>query len=118
MYQVSAEYTGKHPTLCLGEWILKITNNETKETNTLRFGGSLNIEGTYKTWEFDKEYNVKWSNYESGLPFVEWVDCIPHNLKEELLKYNYDIKDVYLLEQIYDTCEPLDWRNMSCGGCI
>jgi len=113
MFQVKAEYTGSYPTLCLGEWVIKITNTETGETNTLRFKGSLNIEGSYNTWTFEENYNVKWSTYESGLSFDEWKSNLPENLEQELFKFRYDLKDVQLLEQIYDACDPLDWRHMS-----
>lgn len=117
-YEVKARYTGTFPNYCRGQWIIEITNPQTEESNVLQFKNNLNIKGTYQTWNFDENYLEEWSTYESGLELDEWIENLPENLQTELFKYRYDLKDKELLTEIYNACKSLDWRSLSCGGCI
>ena len=112
-YHVIAEWTGKYPNKCSGEWIIFV--------NGKRIAGlgndCMQTFGTYLTWHFENWSEV-WEEYEDGMSVDQWIINPPNNIKMQLRLAGFDPKDENLLSQIYHEVNKLDWRHNSCGGCI
>lgn len=112
MAVVEAKWTGKWTCLCHGEWILIVDGVDVsnKIPEELR-DSCMNTYGNYKRWRFTKNWNVKWSSYNSGLECDEWIEANLEWLKTITT-------DERVMEQIYDAINAEDFRAGSCGGCI
>lgn len=107
MMIVRAEWTGKWPCLCSGEWKLFIGDQDYSHMipEDLRHS-HMNTAGTYSDWHFE-DWQEVFEDYEDGLEFEEWVAENPW--VRDLPASNLDI---YLSFQ----CQ--DFRPGQCGGCI
>lgn len=110
MSKVEAYWSGKYPSLCIGEWTLLIDGKDVsdkipEEVRRLH----MNTYGIYQGWNFkDME---QFYDYEDGLQAGEWI--------EENLEWLENItKDPGLQDAIYEAFRIDDWRHRSCGGCI
>ena len=107
--EITAEWTGKWPCLCFGEWIIKINGREIELPEEKRTS-PMHTFGTYASWSFNAGWSEEWSNYEDGLTFEPWLED------------NAWVGDLDLTpdeqRQLYDAINACDWRHGSCGGCI
>jgi hypothetical protein len=110
--EISVDWTGNYPSLCLGEWEIiidgiKLTGIEDNHFDTYR---------SYQEWSFDGDWEEHWEDYKDGLAFDEWFEKPPNGLKASLRRHG-----IYLtLSQwvvLYRKIKECDWRSSSCGGC-
>lgn len=105
-----AEWTGKYPCVCNGEWKL-YKNEELVKTEIPFQGSSANTRNLYSKWHFGYNWNVEWEDYMDGLDEDEWIE----EYREWLITLSDDECDWL---DIYYAFEKEDWRGGSCGGCI
>ena len=120
MKHVEAEWSGKYPCLCFGEWTLKIDREDCSKliTKKLRVHSDMNTFGKYDKWHFEN-WQVVWETYEDGLKDTEWIEENNHWLKNFQLKRcsmvmssKHSMKktgDIKVVEDAYDThkrCRP------------
>lgn len=108
--KITAEWTGKYPCLCHGEWIITL-DGEIIELPEEVATDSMNTLIGYETWHFGQDWEEIWEHHEDGLLFEPW------------LKQNSDWIDPLGLtlpekRKLYDAISKQDWRHGTCGGCI
>lgn len=107
MFEV--KWTGKYPTLCFGEWIIKKDGQDVSKYMPCR-QAPMETYGEYDMWHFDDDYNEVWETYKNGMHFKkwskknEWINKICKNKKEK--------------RELFKAIQKEDWRHGSCGGCI
>ena len=106
----TAEWTGKYPCLCSGEWIL-YRDDEPVDTDIPFQSECAGTYRTYSRWYFDDNYSEHWEEYEDGLDADAWID--EH---WDWLQTLTDDEDEY--HDIFFAFQDKDWRSSSCGGCI
>ena len=103
---VVANWTGKYPCYCTGEWQLFVDGvdyshlipNPTEPMDTHDW---------YRRWYFDKDYEEQWHYYVDGKDIDDWIAD------------NSWIKNVPAdPKEIYFAFKLNDWRYGECGGCI
>lgn len=105
-----AEWTGKYPCLCDGEW--KLYKNGIEVEIEIPFQKEpANTFGKYQEWWFDKDGDESWSNYVDGFNEKEWIE-------ENRDWLSFLSNDENELRKIYHAFQKNDWRYNSCGGCI
>lgn len=109
---VEARWSGSYPTLCHGEWTLKIDGNDVSGLipKELRHD-EMNTYGTYETWYFDDDMMEVFEDYEDGLDCDEWIEENKYWLDTIAEDYDTQVK-------IFKAINGQDWRRLSCGGCI
>lgn len=102
---IKAEWNGKWPALCCGEWSLEVNGQDMtdKIPESLR-KSSMNTCGSYQRWHFGDDWEVIWESYTDGLQCEEWLDTIT--------------TDKNLQIDIFNEISESDFRHGSCGGCI
>lgn len=109
---VKANWSGSYPTLCCGEWTLKVNRVDVSSLipEELRYD-EMNTFGTYQQWYFNDDWLEEFEDYSDGLMCDEWI---------EKNKYWLDTitDDVNVQKDIYYAINEHDWRHGSCGGCI
>lgn len=110
--KIEVKWTGEYPSLCFGEWILKIDGEDmsNKIPEELR-DCTMNTYGIYEDWHFDKDYNEIWNSYSDGLKCFEWIENNKYWLDTISKDKNTQIK-------LYEAFQAEDFRTGSCGGCI
>lgn len=109
---VVAEWTGRFPNLCHGEWKLYVdgsdvsscipTSSKDKPMNTLK---------EYRSWHFDKKIGVVFDYYVDGIDCEDWIVENDWWL-DRITEY------VKIHREIFHAINECDWRYGSCGGCI
>ena len=109
---VEAEWSGKYPCLCYGEWTLKVDgeNVSNKIPEDLR-KEYMNTYKSYEEWRFDENYNEEWECYNDGLKCEDWIKVNGYWL-------NKIVTDKDIQKCIFHAINEEDWRHGSCGGCI
>lgn len=110
--EYSAEFTGKWPARCIGEWKLykdgqDISNLIPKELRN----DPMWTYGEYDEWYFDENYLEDFRSYYDGLKQEEWIK----DNKYWLDKISKDENDQ---NKIFKVINENDFRTGSCGGCI
>lgn len=112
MSKVTAEWSGKFPNLCRGEWTLIIDGKDVSEKIPAKIRKShMRTFGAYDTWHFDDDWNEVWETYDAGLSESEWI-------KENNPWLSSITTDQEVLGEIFRAFQSEDWRHNSCGGCI
>ena len=109
---VKANWSGSHPDLCFGEWILEVdgVNMSDKIPEEIRCMPMYTY-GTYEYWYFnDNGYEVS-EDYDDGLGEEEWI--VENDYWLDTITHDSDVKS-----QIFNAIQEQDWRTNSCGGCI
>lgn len=105
---VEANWNGKWPNLCHGEWQLLIDGVDyTSAIPKEKRNSSMNILNTYQQWGLNEDLNIDWEWYSNGLGFENWIEENPWVRKLPASA-----------EEIYQAFKEKDWRHGSCGGCI
>ena len=107
---ITAEWTGRWPNLCSGEWIITIDGEKVDLPDEVRTS-PMGTYGTYNTWTFGENWSVEWSTYEDGLDFEPWLQ----ENRSWVSKLNLSDTEE---RDLYDAISEEDWRHNSCGGCI
>lgn len=107
---VTAEWTGKYPCLCQGEWIITVGGENVNLPEEIKTS-HMNTFGTYDTWSFGEDWSEEWESYEDGLTFGPWAEANTWWLKDLNLSDSE-------LRNLYAAINEEDWRHNSCGGCI
>ena len=105
----NAEWTGKWPNLCHGEWKLYFGDQELNIPIPFLCEPAETL-NTYSRWYFDDDWCDCWDSYEDGLPFEQWAD----KYKEWLTAW-FETRE---WQSVYEAFQREDWRYCSCGGCI
>lgn len=108
--KIKAEWTGKYPCLCSGEWIITVDGNKVDLPEDVRTG-HMRTKGIYSSWSFGEDWSEDWSYYEEGLDFEPWVE----KNAAWIAKLNLSAQET---RDLYDAISECDWRHGSCGGCI
>jgi len=113
--QITANYSGYAPSLCFGEWTVGIDEYEFSGIK-----GDMRTAGTFESWAFTEDYDVKWEEYKSGYEFGdEWLDQKNPKLLvstiEETIERQMTMAEK---EELYNALAEHDFRYNSCGGCI
>lgn len=108
---VEAKWSGSYPTLCRGEWTLKVNGKNVSGLIPRKLRHSaMNTYGTYEEWHFE-DWKEVFEDYEDGLVCEEWIAENKYWL--DTITEDYDTQ-----VEIYKAINKHDWRNGSCGGCI
>ena len=109
---IVAEWTGKFPNLCSGQWKLYIDGKDMSSKIPEHLKKSeMKTYRVYRRWSFAKNWDEKWTTYVDGLQKDEWIKENKEWL--DTISTEYSIQS-----QIFDAINRLDWRHTSCGGCI
>ena len=103
-----AEWSGKYPNFCLGEWKLYRNEIEIELPYPIK-REPMDTYGTYSRWYSEENWGIDWESYEDGLKPVDWIEK-----NQEWLSKIADPED---FEKIYDALSACDWRHFQCGGC-
>ena len=104
---VIAEWTGRYPCLCHGEWRLTIDGVDWSHAiPDNKRSSHMNTSGTYQKWWFE-DWNETFGNYEDGLNFEKWIAE-----NEWVMSLPAAPQDVFYAIQ------DQDFRPGECGGCI
>ena len=102
-------WTGRYPSLCFGEWIIKYKGDIITLPENLQ-KAEMKTYGTYSSWHFE-DWREVFDDYEDGVGMSSWIkdnDCwiskITNNQEEK--------------EELFLKIQEKDWRHGSCGGCI
>lgn len=115
MFEV--QWSGAYPNKCSGEWEISYNGIPFDLPDDIR-ENPMNTQGTFQKWWFDKNWVDVWDEYESGLPFPEWLDVNKKWIISNSHKCNVALWDMSSLEELYTEIQKHDWRHNSCGGCI
>ena len=119
MKNIIVEWTGSYPTLCFGEWIIKIDGvrivDNTEDTILKK---DMNTYGNYSNWHFDEDYSEIWEDYTDGLNYENWLQSDTGKSLIELTKRNGFELTSEEIEDLYIKLQQQDFRTGSCGGCI
>ena len=108
---VVANWSGKWPGLCHGEWSLEVNGVDVSDYIPYYLRTSeMNTYGTYEKWHFE-DWEEVWEDYEDGMDCEAWIE----DNKEWL---NIISNDIDVQREIFDAINVKDWRHDSCGGCI
>ena len=119
MRSIEAEWIGSYPTLCFGEWVIKIDGVRMKDnTEDTILKRDMNTYGDYSNWCFDEDYSEVWKDYTNGLNYADWVKNDPGKALTELLKKNGIELTEDEIKELYNKLQQQDFRSGSCGGCI
>ena len=106
-----AEWSGRYPTLCFGEWSLYKNGEDISEYIPEELRDShMNTAGDYSEWYFD-DWMEEFGDYGDGLSRDMWI-----RKNMEWLKQFCDTEEDF--ESVYETFNESDFRPNSCGGCI
>lgn len=108
---LTVNYTGQYPNHCSGKWEINIDGTPVSCT------GEMGTKGEYSRWSFGENYSEEWESYEDGDDVDKWVTNPPENLLKGLTEAQIEPTQE-LLQELYKHIQPLDWRHLSCGGCI
>ena len=113
MATYEAEWTGRYPNLCMGEWKLWKDGNDVSYLipADLRHSAlGMNTAGTYPAWTFDEDWNDNWWSYEDGMDEEAWCQA------------NHEwLQDIGARDEwgdIFQEFQKYDFRQGCCGGCI
>lgn len=109
------KWTGKYPSLCNGQWIIKCDNQrlELPEDRESKPMGTL---GRYQRWYF-KGWEDTWEQYIDGQDKDEWITANLYWLIPSFQQCSIPtIKENY--ENLFYQIQKRDFRSGSCGGCI
>ena len=109
MNTYTAEWTGRYPCLCSGEWTL-FKNGEKVNVEIPFQGSCAGTSGTYEEWHFDENWCEVFEDYEDGLACDAWCNKYRDYLAKVAPKSDWT--------QIFMAFSRNDWRHGSCGGCI
>ena len=104
-----AEWTGKYPNHCSGEWHLYCNGTELQLPESVKYK-SMETYGGHSRFYFTGNWEVEWENYEDGLELHDWI-----KENQEWLNKIAESED---FEAIYWAFNEHDWRHGECGGCI
>ena len=109
---VKANWSGKYPCLCRGEWTLEVNgkNVSDKIPDEIRKNSPMYTYGYYEVWHFDKD-QVIYEGRHDGLNEEDWIE-------ENDYWLNNITDDIKIKEEIYEAIQNEDFRMKSCGGCI
>ena len=109
---IVAEWTGKWPNLCCGQWKLYMDGKDisNKIPDNLKTS-EMNTYNIYKYWSFTRDWDEDYVTYANGLQKDEWI-------KENKEWLDTISTDYVIQSQIFDAINAQDWRHKSCGGCI
>lgn len=107
-----AEWSGRYPSLCVGEWRLYKNGEDISEyiPEDLR-DSHMNTKGVYPDWYFDDDWIEDVYDYEDGMSCNDWIEETMDWLKQ-FCDTEEDFKSVY------ETFNKSDFRPNLCGGCI
>lgn len=110
---VKANWSGKYPHLCRGEWTLEVNgeNVSDKIPDKIRKNSPMRTYGSYISWYFNKHWDLKYTLYADGLDEQEWIEENDYWLNN--ITDNMKIK-----REIYEAIQNEDFRMKTCGGCI
>ena len=104
---VVAEWTGKYPCLCYGEWRLTIDGVDwSNAIPTDKRSSHMNTAGTYQEWWFE-DWNETFGSYEDGLEFEEWI-----------VENEWVMSLPAAPQDVFCAIQTQDFRPGECGGCI
>lgn len=105
-----AEWSGKYPNRCNGEWEIRKNGYDISHAipKKLRYSpmGTL---GVYKTYQLLPDEH--WIKYEDGLPVGRWIE-------ENQWWISKICDDREEMVELYNVINAVDWRHGECGGCI
>lgn len=108
--KITAEWTGRYPCLCSGEWIISIDGEKVDLPEDIK-SSEMGTYGVYSRWHFASYWEEVWEDYEDGLFCDEWIKA-----------NSWWISDLHLSNtetvDLYNAVAACDWRHGSCGGCI
>jgi hypothetical protein len=117
--EVVSKWSGGSYSLCCGSWNININGKVlVSEDKHSVLNESMNVYGTYDTWEFDEDYSEEWSTYSDGLHLNDWIKSDIANRLFLLVEENGISLTRELKVKLYDSFVGEDWRHNSCGGCI
>ena len=109
MTKWTAEWTGRYPCVCSGEWKL-FKNGEPVQIFPPFHDTCAGTFGTYDRWSFNEDWSEEWEQYEDGLFCEDWCAYYSEWLETIAPKEEW--------EAIFDAFQQEDWRHGCCGGCI
>ena len=106
-----AEWSGRYPALCFGEWSLYKNDEDISEyiPEDLR-DSHMNTAGVYSEWHF-VDWIEEFSDYEDGMGCHDWIAANKGWL-DQFCDTEIDFENVYW------AFNASDFRPGSCGGCI
>lgn len=115
---IKVEYTGRYPNLCSGKWKISV-DGETLSIPEALINSSMGTFKTYNTWHFDEDWNEVFTDYEDGEFFEEWIKKNAGWIMSAFRSIG-KLESVKLedLRVLYEGINKVDWRHLSCGGCI
>lgn len=109
---VKADWTGKFPSLCYGEWKLFVCGEDVSEKIPDRLRRThMNTFGSYPQFHFEDGWNEVWESVVDGLEVSDWIAS--NNEWLSTITGSDETK-----RMIYYAIQEEDWRHCSCGGCI
>ena len=108
--KITAEWTGRSPCLCSGEWIITVGGEKVELPDEVRTR-NMGTNDVYCKWHFGEDGREEWDEYEGGLDFEPWLEQNAWWVSRLCLSPAEE-------RALYDAINEQDWRHMSCGGCI
>lgn len=109
MTKYYAEWSGRYPCLCSGEWTLFIDDKPCKVEIPFQ-NDCADTFGTYEEWHFDENWCEVFDDYECGMQCDDWCNEYRDYLEKVAPKSDWPL--------VFGAFQANDWRHSSCGGCI
>lgn len=100
---VEAKWSGSYPTLCMGEWTLKVNGKNVSGLIPRKLRKSaMNTYGVYEEWHFE-DWQEVFEDYEDGLGCEDWI-------KENKYWLDTITEDYDTQVEIYKAVNKHDWE--------
>ena len=109
MAKYYAEWSGRYPCLCCGEWTLFVDGKPCEVVIPFQ-GDCADTFGTYEEWHFDEDWCEIFENYECGMGCDDWCNEYRDYLVKVAPKHDWPL--------VFQAFQVNYCRHGWCCGCI